>query len=106
MGLLRLAPFSTIVRHLGYPDYFLTILGVSNLLAAVALLVPGIARVKEWAYAGLLFNYGSAAISHAAVGDRIWMVLTPLVFAGIALVSWAFQPKERLRGSSPFPMSS
>src|SRR5215472_2668734 len=61
MGALRLQPFIGIIEHLGYPPYFMTILGVSYVLAGVALLVPNFGRLKEWAYAGLIFNYTGAA---------------------------------------------
>ena len=44
-----------------------TILGVLTLLAVLALLVPGFARVKEWAYAGVMFDLIGAAASHLAV---------------------------------------
>ena len=55
MGALRLAPFSEIMKHLGYPAYFMTIIGVWYVLGAVALLVPRFPRLKEWAYAGMVF---------------------------------------------------
>src|SRR5688500_16761138 len=66
MGALRLEPFLGVIRHLGYPDYFMTILGVSYVLAGLALFAPGVPRLKEWAYAGLVFNYTGAAVSHLA----------------------------------------
>src|SRR6266700_4184118 len=67
MGAFQLPPFIGVIRHLGYPAYFMTILGVWYVLAGVALLVPKFARLKEWAYAGLIFNYTGAAASHLAV---------------------------------------
>jgi uncharacterized membrane protein YphA (DoxX/SURF4 family) len=42
-----------VVTHLGYPVYILTILGVWKLLGAVVIVVPGLPRLKEWAYAGV-----------------------------------------------------
>jgi len=41
--------------------YFLTIIGVWKVLGAIAILVPGFARLKEWAYAGIFFNVTGAA---------------------------------------------
>ena len=67
MGALRLPPFIGIMEHLGYPAYFMTIIGVWYMLAGVALLAPRFPRLKEWAYAGLVFNYTGAAASHLAV---------------------------------------
>ena len=49
--------------------YFLTIIGVWKVLGAIAILVPGFARLKEWAYAGIFFDVTGAAASHWAVGD-------------------------------------
>src|SRR6266508_3237074 len=58
-----------VVDVLGYPEYFLVILGVWKLLGAVALLAPRFPRVKEWAYAGAMFTFTGAVASHLAVAD-------------------------------------
>jgi uncharacterized membrane protein YphA (DoxX/SURF4 family) len=90
------------LAHLGYPAYFAVILGVWKVLGAVALLVPRFPRLKEWAYAGMLFDLSGAAISHAAVGDPAWNVLVPLVLLGIVGASWALRPDGRvLRPAEP-----
>jgi uncharacterized membrane protein YphA (DoxX/SURF4 family) len=49
------------IVHLGYPVYFVTIIGVWKVLGALALLAPGFPRLKEWAYAGIFFNMTGAA---------------------------------------------
>ncbi len=54
---------------LGYPVYFIMILGGWKVLATIALLVPGFTRLKEWAYAGIFFNMTGATISHAVSGS-------------------------------------
>ena len=69
MGVLQLSPFLDTATHLGYPAYFMSILGVWYVAAGLLLLVPRLARLKEWAYAGLVFNYTGAAASHIWVGD-------------------------------------
>ena len=57
--------------HLGYPSYFLVLLGTWKVLGAVALLVPRRALLKEWAYAGAFFTYTGAIVSHLTTGyDR------------------------------------
>ncbi len=43
-------------RVLGYPLYFVTVLGVWKVLGAIAILVPRFPRLKEWAYAGIFFD--------------------------------------------------
>jgi len=65
--------------HLGYPLYFITIIGFWKVLGSIALLVPGFPRLKEWAYAGIFFNMTDAAASHAACGDAAWHVIVTLV---------------------------
>jgi len=88
-----------VVEHLGYPAYFLVILGVWKIPGAVALLVPRFPRLTEWAYAGAFFTYTGAVASHLALGDSVGTWWGPFVFAGIMLVSWALYPSVR-RGRS------
>jgi len=57
------------LNHLGYPVYFAAILGTWKLLGAIVIAAPGLPRVKEWAYAGFVFDLTAAAVSRAAVGD-------------------------------------
>jgi hypothetical protein len=94
-GALRLEYVTANLTHLGYPLYLLDILGIGDFLCAVALLVPGFGRLKEWAYAGAFFNYSGAVASHVMVADgpRKWVV--PLACALIALASWALRPPDR-----------
>ncbi len=54
------------MNSLGYPPYFVLILGVWKILGGVAILVPGTPRLKEWAYAGMVFDLTGAAASHAS----------------------------------------
>jgi uncharacterized membrane protein YphA (DoxX/SURF4 family) len=83
------------MAHLGYPGYFLTILGVWKVLGAAAILVAGLPRVKEWAYAGMMFDATSAAASRAAVGDGAITVIGAIAIAALVAGSWALRPEER-----------
>ncbi len=77
-------------RHLGYPDYFRTLLGVAKVLGVAALLAPRVPwAVREWAYAGFAITTVSAAVSHAASGDSLGKVVTPLVALAILATSRA-----------------
>ena len=58
-----------IIGHLGYPRYLLLLLGTAKTLGVVAVLVPGIPRLKEWAFAGLVIDLTGALYSHLSVGD-------------------------------------
>ena len=89
-------PFvSDLAVHLGYPSYFLVLLGSWKVLGAVALLVPRRALLKEWAYAGAFFTYTGAIVSHLTTGyDRGELVLlAPLAF--LTVLSWALRPASR-----------
>ena len=83
------------MAHLGYPVYFVSILGVWKILGGVAVLAPRFPRLKEWAYAGMLLDLTGAAASHAAFGDPAGKIATPLVLLGIVMASWALRPESR-----------
>ena len=90
------------MQHLGYPVYFASILGFWKILGGVALLVPGVPLLKEWAYAGVCFDLTSAAVSLAASGDGASEVAAPLVFAVLAITSYLLRPQSRtLRAAAP-----
>jgi uncharacterized membrane protein YphA (DoxX/SURF4 family) len=83
------------MTHLGYPAYFVLILGVWKVLGGVAVLVPRAPRLKEWAYAGMIFDLTGAAASHAALGDPAGKIAAPLIISGIVMASWALRPGGR-----------
>lgn len=102
-GLMDLARPEELTRNmaaLGYPAYFMTILGTWKVLGAVAVLAPRTARLKEWAYAGIVFDLSGAALSHAFVGDAAGKVLTPVFLLGLAMASWALRPASRRLGGA------
>ncbi len=85
----------TTMPHLGYPVYFLTILGVWKILGVVALLIPKFPLLKEWAYAGFIFTLSGAAISHIAVGDSASKWSISLFLLVVTFISWYFRPSDR-----------
>lgn len=85
--------------HLGYPLYFVTLLGIWKVLGGLAVLAPRLPRLKEWAYAGIVFDLTGAAASHAALGDGARHILVPLFFALCAVASWALRPPSRTLGN-------
>lgn len=89
------------VHILGYPAYFVTILGVWKVLGAIAILVPRFPRLKEWAYAGLFFDLSGAVASNAAVGGYgayAFHIIAPLIILGLTVASWALRPQSRTIG--------
>jgi uncharacterized membrane protein YphA (DoxX/SURF4 family) len=93
--LLRVPHFTQDMEHLGYPAYFLAILGTWKILGALVILAPGLARPKEWAYAGMVFDATSAALSRAAMGDGAVKIIAPLVITVLVLLSWKLRPAGR-----------
>src|SRR3984885_6047418 len=92
--ILQLPPFFPTLIHLGYPGYFSVILGVWKVLGAVAILAPRLPRLKEWAYAGLFFDFTAATASHAAIGEAAQLVgpISSIVFLA---ASYALRPSSR-----------
>ena len=81
--------------HLGYPIYFGTIIGFWKVLGAIAILVPGFPRLKEWAYAGIFFNMTGAAATGVFVSAAAWHVIVDLVLTVLTIASWALRPPSR-----------
>jgi hypothetical protein len=77
--------------HLGYPSYFAYLLGVAKVLGVCVLLAPGLATVKEWAYAGIGITLISACVSHFASGDGL-ASLEPLFFFVMLIASYLTRP--------------
>lgn len=83
------------ITHLGYPVYFLTILGIWKILGVAAILIPKFPLLKEWAYAGFFFVVTGAAYSHIAVGDSMKELFPALLLLVMTMLSWYFRPAER-----------
>ena len=85
-----------LITHLGYPLYFLTILGVWKILGVAALLIPQFLLLKEWAYAGFFFAMSGAVVSHIASGNYSLPEIAPsLLLLTLTVVSWYFRPADR-----------
>ena len=100
-NLLRAEHVASDMARLGYPAYFMSVLGAWKVLGALAIAAPGLSRAKEWAYAGMIFDLTGAAASRAAIGDGIGAVLAPLGIAVFVVASWASRPPTRVLGAEP-----
>ncbi len=80
--------------HVGYPQHLRIILGIAKLLGAIALVVPGLPKLKEWAYAGFTFAWISAFVAHylAKDGPKAFMPLVLLIFL---FISYLTRPTNR-----------
>src|ERR1051325_5302399 len=82
-----------LMNSIGFPVYFLTILGTWKLLGAIAILVPRFPLVKEWAYAGFFFAMSGALFCHLAVSDsHAAAYVGPTLLVVLTVVSWYFRP--------------
>lgn len=92
-----------ILAHLGYPSYIDLILGPCKLAGAIVVFLPGFPRLKEWAYAGFVFNYYGAVASHVLAGDGPARWAPPLLLLLLTIGSWALRPADRRLPRDPSP---
>lgn len=83
------------VTRLGYPIYFLTIIGVWKILGVIAILIPKFPLLKEWAYAGFFFVMSGAIFSHAAMGDSVSEIFPSVLLLILTFVSRFLRPENR-----------
>ncbi|MBZ5583060.1 MAG: DoxX family protein [Acidobacteriia bacterium] len=102
LAITHAAPMMKALAHLGYPPYFGNLLGVGKLAGVVVLLLPGVAKLKEWAYAGFAITVISAAYSHFCSGDGL-MALDPLVTLAALVVSYRLRPENRRSAAGERP---
>lgn len=104
-GIVQLIHYSKEVQKiqvLGYPSYFLSIIGVWKLLGALVVVLPRLPLLKEWVYAGFFFTMSGAVFSHLAIGDPAIELFGPLLLLVLTMLSWYFRPPQR-RLSNPQP---
>ena len=84
--------------HLGYPQQLRIILGIAKLVGAIVVVVPGIARVKEWAYAGFAFAWIAAFVAHYLAKDGAREFI-PLILLVLLVISYVTRPASRRHAS-------
>lgn len=93
--ILRLKEELDMFTRLGYPVYFLTIIGIWKILGVVAILIPKFTLLKEWVYAGFFFAMSGALFSHIAVGSPIGEIFPPILLLILTVISWFYRPANR-----------
>ena len=82
-------------KPLGYPLYFISLIGIWKMLGIIAILIPNFKLLKEWAYAGIFFTMTGAVISHIASNDIKPQIAAPIVLAIFTVLSWYLRPANR-----------
>lgn len=82
------------VTHLGYPVYFITLLGIWKFLGVIAVLLPKFPLLKEWAYAGFFFTMLGAIYSHLVTNSANELFGSSLLLV-LTFLSWYFRPADR-----------
>ncbi len=77
-------------KLIGFPEFFVMILGVAKLLGALAIINPWFPKLKEWAYAGYAFVLIGAVWTHLATGTPF---VAPLVFLIVTTASYFYYLK-------------
>jgi hypothetical protein len=80
--------------HVGYPQQLRVILGIAKALGAITLLVPGVPKLKEWAYAGFTFAWICAVFAHYLAGDGP-KSFAPLILLILLAISYVTRPADR-----------
>jgi len=80
--------------HVGYPQQLRIILGIAKLLGAITLVLPGFAKLKEWAYAGFTFAWISAFVAHYLAKDGS-VAFMPLILLLLLVISYVTPPGSR-----------
>jgi len=82
---------------MGYPIYFIQFISIAKVLGSIALLIPGLKTLKEWAYAGLFFDLVGAVYSGIAVAGKFdVMMFGMLIWFGTGILSYYFWKKKEL----------
>lgn len=87
--------FAAEMGRLGYPGYFLLLLGAFKVAGALVILAPRLPVLKEWAYAGMAFDVVGAIVSHLSVGDPPATAALPVVIGILLATSWGLRPPGR-----------
>ncbi|MBP0904243.1 DoxX family protein [Mariniflexile gromovii] len=94
--LIKMEEEVNMMEHLGYPIYFLSLLGVWKILGVIAILIPKMPLLKEWAYAGFFFAMSGAIYSHIVLSDDLVALFGPLLLIVLTIISWYFRPESRI----------
>ncbi len=85
----------------GYPQHLRIVLGIAKPAAAIVLLLPGLALLKEWAYAGVTFAWVMAFIAAYSAGEGVQVLSIPPALLALLILSYVTRPASRRLTSLP-----
>ena len=92
--LLSMPDALAVFKQLGYPAYLSPFMGAVKLLGVIAILSPGFPRIKEWVYAGFVFDLTGATYSSLAIGTPVLQVLPMLIGYALIIGSYIYHHKR------------
>ncbi len=81
-------------KGLGYPIYFIQLIGIAKIIGSIAILMPFLGRsIKEWAYAGLFIDlfaavYSGIAVANGKVDPAMFGILIWIVPGILSYIFW------------------
>ena len=93
--LMRFEPNKEGMLRLGYPLYFMSIIGTWKILGVVIIMLPKLKLLKEWTYAGFFFLLSGATLSHLISKDPVTELIAPFVLLCLTIISWSLRPDNR-----------
>ena len=90
-----------ISTKLGFPEYFVSFIGIAKILGAIAILIPGFPRIKEWAYAGLFFDLAGATFASIAAFGFNYGTASMFIFVAFCLASYFLYHKLMKETNQP-----
>ena len=95
MNIMRTPDWIEVFEALGYPTYLLPFLGAAKLCGCLVIVLPHFKRLKEWAYAGLVFDLVGAIYSALMVTGFEPGLLLMFVALGTVLASyWLWHARQ------------
>ncbi len=80
------------IVQLGYPIYFINLLGFWKIVGVVFILIPKLPLLKEWAYAGFFFTMTGALYSHICMNNSMKDIYPAILLLVLTIVSWYYNP--------------
>ncbi len=80
---------------LGFPAYFIRLIGAWKIAGVLTILLPKLVLLKEWAYAGFFFTMTGAIVAHSVSADPAKEFFGPTLLLILTVLSWYYRLAER-----------